>query len=129
MLAIHTLEDIHPHSSNYAHAVGIPTGARLLMSNGHMGTRADGTTPEDVEAQTEVIFDRLEAVLKADDMSLADIARITTFLTEVDDQEAYKRVRDRVLGDHKPANPILIVKALVRPLLKVEIEIIAAKVD
>jgi 2-iminobutanoate/2-iminopropanoate deaminase len=76
-----------------------------------------------------VIFDRLEAVLKADDMSLADIARITTFLTEVDDQEAYKRVRDRVLGDHKPANPILIVKALVRPLLKVEIEIIAAKVD
>ena len=61
-------------------------------------------------------------------MSLADIARITTFLTEVDDQEGYKRVRDRVLGDHKPANPILIVKALVRPLLKVEIEIIAAKV-
>ena len=129
MLAIHTLEDIHPHSSNYAHAVGIPTGARLLLSNGHIGTRAGGTTPEDVETQTEVIFERLEAVLKADSMSLADIARITTFLTEVDDQGGYKRVRDRVLGDHKPANPILIVKALVRPLLKVEIEIIAAKVD
>jgi len=129
MLTTHTLEEIHPHSSNYAHAVSIPAGARMLLSNGHMGTRLDGTTPEDVEAQTEVIFQRLEAVLKADDMSLTDIARITTFLSEVDYQEGYKLIRDRIMGDHKPANPILIVKALVRPLLKVEIEIIAAKVE
>jgi len=129
MLTLHTLPGIHPHSSNYAHGAGIPAGARLMVSNGHIGTRLDGSTPDGVEAQTEVILERLQAVLEADGMTLTDIARLTTFLTEVEYQEAYKRARDRILGDHKPPNPIVIVKALVRLPLKVEIEIIAAKVD
>jgi enamine deaminase RidA (YjgF/YER057c/UK114 family) len=33
------------------------------------------------------------------------------------------------MGDHKPGAIILIVKGLARPELKIEIEVIAAKVD
>ena len=129
MLSIYDLEEIHPHSTHYAHGVGVPAGARLMLSNGHIGTRGDGTTPDDVAAQTEVIFERLEAVLAADGMALTDIAQMTTYLTEVEYQDDYKRVRDRILGDHKPANTIVIVKALVREPLKVEIQVVGAKVD
>ncbi|MBT6882579.1 MAG: RidA family protein, partial [Rhodospirillaceae bacterium] len=50
-----------------------------------------------------------------------------TYLTEIPYQEDYKQVRDRIMGEHKPPNPILIIKDLVRVPLKVEIEILAAK--
>jgi len=129
MLTVYDLEHLRPHSNHFAHGVGIPAGARLLVSNGQIGERADGTTPEDAATQTEVIFERLEAILAADGMALTDIARLTTFLTEVEYQVDYKRVRDRIMGDHKPANTVVIVKDLVRVPLKVEVEMIAAKAD
>lgn len=127
MLKLITLPTIAPHSTNYAHGVSIPAGARLMVSNGHIGTRLDGTSPEDVATQTEIIFERLQLVLEADGMGLTDIAQITTYLTEIPYQEDYKQVRDRIMGEHKPPNPILIIKDLVRVPLKVEIEILAAK--
>ena len=41
----------------------------------------------------------------------------------------FVKARDRVMGTHKPGAIILVVKALARPELKIEIEAIAAKVD
>ncbi len=126
-MTIHMLETLYPHSSNYAHAVEVPAGARMLISNGQIGTMPDGTTPEDIEGQTEVVFDRLEEILAAAGMTFGNIVRFNTYLTEAEYQDAYKAIRDRRMGDHKPAATLLIVKALARPNLKIEIEIIAAK--
>ncbi len=127
MLTVHTLESLYPHSSNYAHAVEVPTGARMLISNGQIGTQADGSTPDDIEGQTEVVFDRLEEILAAAGMTFGDIVRINAYLTEAEYQDAYKSIRDRRMGDHKPGATLLIVKALARPNLKIEVEVIAAK--
>ncbi len=127
MLTVHTLESLYPHSSNYAHAVEIPAGSRMLISNGQIGTKPDGTTPDSVEGQTEVIFDRLEEILAAAGMTLGDIVRLNTYFIEAEYQDAYKAIRDRRMGDHKPGATLLVVKALARPNLKIEVEIIAAK--
>ena len=45
MLQVHVLDELHPHSSNVAHGVEVPAGARLLLTNGQVGTLPDGTTP------------------------------------------------------------------------------------
>lgn len=127
MLTVHTLEALYPHSSNYAHAVEVSAGSRMLISNGQIGTQADGTTPDDIEGQTEVVFDRLEEILAAAGMTLRDIVRINAYLTEAEYQGAYKAIRDRRMGNHKPGATLLVVKALARPNLKIEVEIIAAK--
>ena len=75
------------------------------------------------------MFSRVEAVLAAANMALSDIARLTVFLTDQEDVGTFVEVRDRVMGDHKPGAIILVVKALARPELKIEIEAIAARVD
>ena len=62
-------------------------------------------------------------------MALSDIVRLTAFLTDQKDVSTFVAVRDRVMGDHKPGAIIVVVKALARPGLKIEIEAIAAKVD
>lgn len=129
MLKVHVLDKLHRHSSNVAHGVEVPLGARLLFTNGQVGTGPDGTTPESTAEQAEVVFERLEAVLAAAKMTLSDIVRLTVFLTDQKDVGTFVATRDRVMGDHKPGAIILVVKALARPELKIEIEAIAARVD
>ena len=129
MLKTHVLDELYHHSSNVAHGVEVPAGARLLFTNGQVGTKRDGSTPGTTAEQAEVVFARLEAVQGAAKMTLSDIVRLTVFLTDEADVRTFVEVRDRVMGAHKPGAIILVVKALARPELKIEIEAVAAKVD
>jgi enamine deaminase RidA (YjgF/YER057c/UK114 family) len=129
MLKTHILDGLYHHSSNVAHGVEVPAGARLLFTNGQVGTKLDGTTPSTTAEQAEVVFARLEAVLAAARMAVCDIVRLTVFLTDQQDVRTFVEARDRVMGNHKPGAIILVVKALARPELKIEIEAIAAKLD
>jgi enamine deaminase RidA (YjgF/YER057c/UK114 family) len=129
MLKTHILDELYHHSSNVAHGVEVPPGARLLFTNGQVGTKLDGTTPKTTVEQAEVAFARVKAVLAAANMALSDIARLTVFLIDQQDVGTFVEARDRVMGDYKPGAIILIVRGLARPELKIEIEAIAAKVD
>ncbi len=129
MLKVHVLDEIRPHSSNAAHGVEVPAGARLLFTNGQVGTKLDGTTPDSAEAQTEVVFERLGAVLKASNMTFNDVVRFDVYLTDRADLPAFIAVRDRIMGDHKPGATLLVVAGMARLEVKIEIEAVAAKVD
>ena len=129
MLKVHVLDTIYPHSRNAAHAVEVPPGARLLFTNGQTGTQPDGVTPPSAGEQAAVVFERLQAILQAANMTFQDIVRLNAYLTDEEDIQIFLDVRDRMLGDHNPAATFFIVKALVRPELKIEIEAVAAKAD
>ena len=129
MLKVHILDELYHHSSNVAHGVEVPAGARLMFTNGQVGTTADGATPEAAADQAEVIFGRLKAVLAAADMGLGDVVRFDVYMTDPAHVKTFVEVRDRFMGDHKPGATLLVVKGLARPELKIEIEAVAAKVD
>jgi enamine deaminase RidA (YjgF/YER057c/UK114 family) len=129
MLKVHILEELYHHSSNVAHGVEVPAGARLLFTNGQVGTKPDGTTPDATADQAEVIFERLTVVLERANMTLGDIVRFNVYLTDQADVKTFVEVRDRLLGDHKPGATLLVVRGLARAELKIEIEAVAAKVD
>ena len=129
MLKLHVLDQLYRHSSNVAHGVEVPAGARLLFTNGQVGTRPDGTTPETTAEQIEVAFERLAAVLEAARMTFADVVRFDVYFTDRIDVPTFVRIRDRVMGDHKPGATFIVVKGLARPDLKIEVEAVAAKAD
>ncbi len=129
MLKVHVLDELFHHSSNVAHGVEVPAGARLLFTNGQVGTKPDGSTPAATADQAEVIFGRLTAVLERANMPLVDIVRFTVYLTDQADVKTFVQVRDGLMGDHKPGATLLVVRGLARPELKIEIEAVAAKVD
>ncbi len=129
MLKVHVLDALYHHSSDVAHGVEVPAGARLMFTNGQVGTTPDGATPEATADQAEVIFARLKAVLAAADMGLGDVVRFDVYMTDPADVKTFVEVRDRFMGDHKPGATLLVVKGLARPELKIEIEAVAAKVD
>ena len=129
MLKVHVLDEVYRHSSNVAHGVEVPAGARLMFTNGQVGTKLDGTTPEATADQAKVVFGRLKVVLEAANMTLGDVVRFDVYLTDQADVKTFVEVRDHFMGDHKPGATILVIKGLARPELKIEIEAVAAKLD
>lgn len=127
MLKVHTLNDqVCPHTNNAAHGVEIPPGARILFTNGQVGARKDGTVPDDLAEQFEVIFERLGHVLAASDMGFADVVKLTVYVTDKAHFDAFHRVRARHMKNHNPAATMLVVGPFPRPGVKAEVEVVAA---
>lgn len=120
---------IRPPFARYAHAVEVMAGSRLVYVSGQVGARADDTVPETVEAQTEVCFENVRAILGEAGLTLADVVRINAFVTQREHLADYMRVRDRHVATPPPASTLMIVSGFARPNLLVEVEVVAAARD
>ena len=111
----------------YSHGVIVAPNARWLYIAGQTGTRADRSVPPTVEEQTEVVWQNILAVLAEAGMGVADLVKVTSFLTRHEDYAKFAPVRAKYLGSHRPASTLLVVSALARPEFLVEVEAVAAK--
>ncbi|MCA6110723.1 RidA family protein [Bradyrhizobium cenepequi] len=85
------------------------------------------TMPDDVTSQSRNCFKTIEAALKEGGFALTDIVRATYYLTDAKDAEAHFAVCGEFLGDIRPAGTLLIVAGLLKPEMKVEIEVTAKR--
>ena len=81
--------------------------------------------PDDPAEQTRNIFKTVEAALKEAGSSMHKILRAQYFVTDRSYCEPVLAVCGEVLGDIRPAGAVYIVAGLLRPEMKVEIEITA----
>jgi len=80
---------------------------------------------DDVVAQARQTFENVGAVLTAGGSSFADVAKVTVFLTDVDDRAKINPVRQEFFGDTRPASTLVEVSALAIPGAKIEVEAVA----
>lgn len=118
---------IAPPFSNYSHGVVTEPNCRWLHISGQVGVRRDGQIPGDFEAQMEIACINMLAVLREAGMELDDIVKLTVFLVREEHVRPYREIRDRMLQGRAPASTLLVVRALARPELLVEVEAVAAK--
>ena len=85
------------------------------------------TMPEDVTSQSRNCFKTIEAVLEEGGFAMADIVRATYYITDIRDADAHFAVCGEVLGEIRPAATILVVAALLKPEMKIEIEVTAKR--
>src|SRR3954449_10702921 len=85
------------------------------------------TLPEDPAEQARNCWRTIESVLRAAGASLGDIVRATYYVTDRADAEPVLRVCGEVLAEIRPASTLLVVAGLLRPEMKVEIEVTAMK--
>jgi 2-iminobutanoate/2-iminopropanoate deaminase len=109
----------------YAHAVELPRGSRQLFVSGQIGVGSDGQVPESFEAQFRLAIANLETVLAGAGMALANVAKLTFFLTRASDLKALGDIRRELLAI-APAVTTLVVAGLAAPNLLVEVEAVAA---
>lgn len=121
-------ESIAPPAANYAHAI-VSSGSMWLHTSGVVPIRPDGSVPEAITDQAEVVWTNLLAILVEAGMVPSDVVSVTTYVV-ADHLESLGTVmvaRDRALDGHRAASTLVTVPALARPEWKMEIALVAAR--
>jgi 2-iminobutanoate/2-iminopropanoate deaminase len=79
----------------------------------------------DVVAQARQTLENVGAVLAAAGCSFADVAKVTIFLTDIDDRARINPVRQEFFGSTRPASTLVEVSRLAIPGAKIEVEAVA----
>lgn len=120
--------DVHP-PTGYTHQVEIKGNERMLVLSGQVGRRQDGTVPDDPFEQIELAFENIFRNLRAADMDIKDIIKITYyFVGEIDTARRREVVASRLQG-HQPCSTLIYVAGLASPAFRVEIEAWAAHAE
>lgn len=114
--------------ARYSHGVLVPAGARLLVTSGQLGIAPDGSVPADVEAQAELCFQNLAAILADAGMTFANVIRFNAFVTDRAYFPIYGAVRARYVTGNAFASTLVIVSGFTKPEFKIEVEVTAAGV-
>jgi 2-iminobutanoate/2-iminopropanoate deaminase len=111
--------------SHYTDAVRV---GDLLFVSGVVAVDGEGRLvgEGDVVAQARQVFRTIGEVLAAAGSSFADVAKITVFLTDVDDRARINGVRQEVFGETRPASTLVEVGRLAVPGALIEVECVAA---
>lgn len=119
---------IAPPFARYSHGVLVPPGSRLIATSGQLGLAADGTVPEAPEAQAEICFANIDAILAEAGAARDHVMRINAYVTDRAHMGGYMAARDAWLADVMtlPASTLVIVSGFTRPEFKVEVEVLAA---
>lgn len=117
---------IAPPAANYAHAVLVRRPDAWLHTSGVVPTAPDGSTPDGIDAQAEVVWDNIRAILAEAAMTTADIVSITTYAVAGQPLAGVMAARDRAMGTTRAASTLVTVPALARPEWQMEIAVVAA---
>lgn len=121
---------ISPPFAAYSHGVEVPPGARLVVTSGQLALAADGSVPEEAEAQARLCFANCAAILAQAGMGPADVIRINAYVTDRAHMAGYMAARDAWMAGvaRLPASTLVIVSGFTRPEFVVEVEVTAAQV-
>ena len=103
-------------------------GGRLLYIAGQVAWDASGNIvgKGDVRAQARQTFQNLRGVLQGAGGDLANLMKITTYITKIEDFPAVAQARSEVFQGELPASTLIVVKSLFHPDFLIEVEGVAA---
>ena len=122
-------DSIAPPAANYAHAVLTAGASRWLHTSGVVPIAPDGTVPDGIGAQADVVWANIGAMLADARMAPEHIVSVTTYAVVGEPLADVMAARDRFLGGHLVASTLVTVPALARPEWRMEIAVIAAAAD
>ena len=85
----------------------------------------DEAITDDIEEQTELVFQAIEKTLKAANASIDDVVKAQIFLTDINDFSKVSAIRDKWFAKSKPVSTLVEVNAMTRKGAKIEIEVTA----
>lgn len=116
---------VYEATDDYVHAMEVVGAKRLLFVAGTMGLDAKGEPPPSLDAQLELIWSNIRTILKSADMTVDNIMRLTSYLTDRAYADANAAARIKALGSRRIPTTAIIVGTL-DPRWLIEIEVVAA---
>lgn len=102
----------------------VRAGDRVFVS-GTTATDDEGNAvgKGDLYAQTVQCIKNIEKALNSAGASLSDVVRTRSYVTDIDDWEAFGKAHEEYFGAIKPAATLVEISKLIHPDLIVEIEV------
>jgi 2-iminobutanoate/2-iminopropanoate deaminase len=122
-------QDIHEPVGSYSHQIEIRGDERMLVLSGQVGMRQDGTVPDDPIEQIDVAFENIFRNLRAANMDVKDIIKITYYLVGDIDTARRREVTLAKLQGYRPCSTLVYVAALASPIYKIEIDAWASRAE
>ncbi len=99
----------------------------MVFSSGQVAADTNGNVvgEGDAGAQSEQVFNNIEAALIAAGADMSDVTKITAFLVNSEDYPAYAAARAKAFNAPGPASSTVFISGLVSPAYLVEVEAIA----
>ena len=114
-----------PVEGAYPQAVEVTNPTRWLYLSGQIPVAPDGSLAADFTGQCEQVWDNVEAQLGAAGMTLDNLVKVTTFLSDRSHALKNREVRVRRLAGRQPALTVIVTGIFDEAWL-VEIEAVAA---
>lgn len=115
---------------SYSHGYSIEVGgAKIIFTTGQIALDKNGqvVAPDDIEKQTEFVFESLQNILNEAGASLDDVVKAAIFVTDINDFPKISPIRNKYFKSAEPVSTLVEVSKLVKDGCKVEIEVIAVK--
>ena len=113
------------HQGGYSRAVADGDFCFIAGTTGY--DYATMAMPDDVADQARNAFRTIEKALGEAGFGMTDVVRATYYILDRSDADAVLTVCGEYLRDIRPAGTILVVAGLLRPEMKVEIEVTAKR--
>jgi 2-iminobutanoate/2-iminopropanoate deaminase len=111
----------------YSQAIKVTGGGTILFTAGQVPYDAGGGVKHrgDFKAQARAVFGAVKALIEAGGGTLANVVKITTYVTDVRYRLDFRTVRDEFFGVRGPASTMVEVSSLSHPDYLIEVEAIA----
>ena len=127
------IEDIYPEGWRETRGIYSPAkkidlgGAFLIFVSGQQVDKDENNEAitDDIEEQTELVFQAIEKILKAANASIDDVVKAQIFLTDINDFPKVSAIRNKWFAKSKPVSTLIEVNAMTRKGAKIEIEVTA----
>ncbi len=114
----------------YSPGISVDVGdSTFVFVTGQIARNPDGTpvAPGDFTAQTEFVFQKIEAILKEACATMDDVVKAVIYTTDVSRFKEISEVRNKYFAKAKPVSTLVEISRTVREGCEVEIEVIAVK--
>ena len=127
------IENIYPEDwqetrGTYSPAKKVDLGNSYLIfvSGQQVGKNENNeAVTDDIEEQTELVFQALENTLQAAGASMDDVVKAQIFLTSMGDFPKVSSIRDKWFKNSKPVSTLVEVNGMTRKGAKIEVEVTA----
>ncbi len=119
--------NICPPLGLYSHIAKVPADSDLFYISGQLGVRKDGSCPDNIADQADLVFSNIIEILESEGMNAKNIVKLQTYMVAGQNGQKVRDARIKYLGDHRPISTAIYISQLVSPEWFVEIDVIAAK--
>lgn len=112
-------------AGGYTQVTSVSNATRLVFVSGQIPQDTLGEVPKSFRDQARLVWQNVIAQLNAADMTIADLVKVTTYLSSRQHAIVNREIREEILGPHKCALTVVIAGIFDERWL-LEIEAIAA---